>query len=196
MMIFGSPDGKTVVMAAFKPYSARFREGLSEILAIDVATGVGHYRPVRPHRSLGIRGDDGPVWSPDGTRLAFMFASRLWAVEVDGAGMMRGEPKPITDEVTDAPTWSGDSSQLLYLSAGQFRLVSSQGGAARTIPHSLTWTAARPDACGTGPGRRSAAMSRSSWRARASPASSRAARVPRAPTPAGSTLRDRWSFPA
>jgi Tol biopolymer transport system component len=138
-----SPDGKTIVMAAFKPYSARFREGLSEILAVDVATGVGRYQPVRPHRSLGTRGDDGPVWSPDGKRLAFVFASRLHLAGVDAAGQLTSDPTPINDEVTDAPTWSGDGTQILYLSAGKLRLIASGGGAPRTIEHGLTWAQVR-----------------------------------------------------
>jgi len=138
-----SVDGKTIVLAAFKPYSARFREGLSEILAVDVATGVGHYQPVLPHRSLGTRGDDGPVWSPDGTRLAFVFASRLHVAKVDPAGNLTADPVPINDEVSDAPTWSGDGSQILYLSAGKLRLIPSGGGAPRPIDHGLTWAQAR-----------------------------------------------------
>jgi len=138
-----SADGKTIVLAAFKPYSARFREGLSEILAVDVATSVGRYQPVRPHRSLGTRGDDGPVWSPDGTRLAFVFASRLHVASVDPSGTLTSDPIPINDEVSDAPTWSGDGSQLLYLSAGKLRLIPSGGGAPRTIEHGLSWAQVR-----------------------------------------------------
>jgi Tol biopolymer transport system component/imidazolonepropionase-like amidohydrolase len=139
-----SPDGRTIAMAAFKPYSARFREGLSEILTVDVETGKGRYEPILPHRSLGTRGDDGPVWSPDGTRLTFVFASRLWAAPVDASGRLTGPPTALNNEVTDAPTWSGDGRQILYLSAGELRLISATGGPPRTVPHGLTWTAARP----------------------------------------------------
>lgn len=139
-----SPDGKTLALAAFKPYSARYREGLSEILTVDVATGAATYQPHAPHKSLGTRGDDGPVWSPDGTRLAYVFASRLWVVDVDAKGGFQGPPRALNDEVTDAPSWSGDSSQILYLSAGKLRLIPATGGQARTVPHGLTWANARP----------------------------------------------------
>lgn len=139
-----SPDGKTLALAAFKPYSARYREGLSEILTVDVATGGATYQPHAPHKSLGTRGDDGPVWSPDGKMLAYVFASRLWVVDVDAKGGFTSAPRALNNEVTDAPTWSGDSASLLYLSAGKLKLIPAKGGAARTLPLDLTWANAKP----------------------------------------------------
>ncbi len=105
-----SADGRTIALAAVVPYSARFREGLSKILLVDTATGAGRYVDPLPHKSIQTRGDDGPVWSPDGRRLAFVLASVLWVVDVEADGRYAGTPRRITDEVTDAPSWSGDSS--------------------------------------------------------------------------------------
>ena len=139
-----SADGKTIALAAFKPYSARFREGLSEILTVDVATGGATYQPVFPDKSLGTRGDDGPVWSPDGKSLAFVFASRLWVAPVDAKGAMTAPPKPLNNEVTDAPTWSGDSGRLLYLCNGDLRTIPAAGGAPAAVPHGITWATAKP----------------------------------------------------
>jgi len=139
-----SPDGKTVALAAFKPYSARFREGLSEVLTVDVTTGAATYQPVFPDKSLGTRGDDGPVWSPDGRSLAFVFASRLWVAPVDARGRMTAPPTALNDEVTDAPTWSGDSSKLLYLCNGELRMIPAAGGPPATVPHGITWAVAKP----------------------------------------------------
>ncbi|WP_421739527.1 DPP IV N-terminal domain-containing protein [Caulobacter sp.] len=138
------PGDKAIAYAAFKPYSARFREGLSEILTVDVETGKGTYAPVAPHRSLGTRGDDGPVWSPDGAQLAFVFASRLHVAPVDAAGKFTGPPRPLNDEVTDAVSYSGDGKLLLYISAGQLKLIPATGGAPRVVPHGLTWTNLKP----------------------------------------------------
>lgn len=138
------PGDKTIAYAAFKPYSARFREGLSEILTVDVATGKGTYEPILPDRSLGTRGDDGPAWSPDGKNLAYVFASRLHLSPVDETGKLLGPPKALNDEVTDAVSWSGDGKTLIYLSAGQLKLISVAGGAPKTIPHGLTWANVRP----------------------------------------------------
>jgi len=75
------------------------------------ATGEGQYM------SLSTRGEDGPVYSPDGTAMALVMESNLWIRPVDRAsGTPTGAAVRINTEVTDAPTWSGDSQQLLYLS--------------------------------------------------------------------------------
>jgi Tol biopolymer transport system component len=138
------PGARTIAMAAFKPVSARYREGLSEILTVDRATGEGVYAPVLPGKSLGTRGDDGPVWSPDGKTMAFVFASTLWTVPVDAAGTFTFEPTRINAEVTDAISWSGDSRSILYLSNGKLRLIAAAGGKPRNIPCRLDWANARP----------------------------------------------------
>ena len=139
-----SADGKTIALAAIKPYSARFREGLSEILLVDVATGAGTYVPPMPDRSLQTRGDDGPVFSPDGTKMTYVVGSVLWVVDVHPDGTPAGAPRRITSEVTDAPSWHGNSRQLLYLSNGKLRLVGVDGGTPRTVQTGLTWTNFRP----------------------------------------------------
>ena len=138
-----SADGATIAFAAVKPYSARYREGLSKILLVDVASGAGRYVDPMPHRSLQTRGDDGPVWSPDGTKMAFVVASVLWVADVHPDGTFAGEPRRITDEVTDAPSWSGDSTTLLYLNNGRLRLVGVGGGRPRTVPVGLRWANVR-----------------------------------------------------
>ncbi|CAN5457127.1 amidohydrolase family protein [soil metagenome] len=138
------PGARAIAYSAFKPVSARYREGHSEILTIDRATGKGRYAPVAPGKSIGVRGLDGPVWSPDGTHMAYVFASTLWVVPVDETGGFTGAPKQITTEVTDAPSWSGDSRTLLYLSNGKLRLVAATGGAPRTVPCRLQWANAIP----------------------------------------------------
>lgn len=138
------PGGRTIACAAFKPASARFREGLNEILVVDVASGRSSYSPALPGKSIAVRGLDGPVWSPDGGKMAFVFASTLWIAAVDDMGGITGNPRQINKEVTDAPSWSGDSASLLYLSNGRLRLISVEGGAPRTIPCALKWANAKP----------------------------------------------------
>ncbi|MET7334497.1 amidohydrolase family protein [Nonomuraea sp. NPDC005650] len=134
-----SPDGRTIALAAVVPYSRRYREGLSKILLVDRATGAGTYIDPAPHRSLQTRGDDGPVWSPDGTKLAFAMESLLWILPVDRAGRPTGPARQVTREVSDAPVWAGDSATLLYLNGGRLRSVRVDGKSARSIPMRLTW---------------------------------------------------------
>lgn len=136
-----SPDGRTIALAAFRPQTGRYREGLSEILTVDVATAKGRYQPILPNKSLGVRGDDGPVWSPDGKAMAFVFASRLHVAPVDASGWLTGPPKPLNAEVTDAVSWSSD--KLLYLSGGKLRLIDAAGGTPRPVPHGVTWAVAK-----------------------------------------------------
>jgi len=139
-----SADGRTIALAAIVPYSARFREGLSKILLVDRATGAARYADPLPHRSIQTRGDDGPVFSPDGTRMAFVVASVLWVGDVHTDGTLASPPRQLTTEVTDAPSWRGDSRELLYLSNGRLRLIPADGGPPRTVPTGLAWTDFRP----------------------------------------------------
>lgn len=138
-----SADGQRIALAAFKPYSARFREGLNEILVIDRHGAANYFAPL-PHRSLSTRGDDGPVWSPDGAYMAFVLDSVLWIQPVDALGRPNAAPRQLNHEVSDAPSWSGDSRTLLYLSNGSLRLIDIDGGAPRTVPLRLDWNPARP----------------------------------------------------
>ncbi|MFI5692838.1 amidohydrolase family protein [Kribbella sp. NPDC051586] len=127
-----SRDGRTLVLAAVKPFSKRFREGTSQLLYVDVATGALEYVEPMPFRSLATRGDDGPVFSPDGTHLAFVVESLLYVVPVDARGRFTGEPRAITSEVTDSPVWQDDRT-LIYLSNGKLRRTTITGGRAETI---------------------------------------------------------------
>jgi hypothetical protein len=121
-----SADGQTLVLAAVKPSTGRFREGTSQLLYVDVATGELEYVEPLPFRSLATRGDDGPVFSRDGRHLAFVVESRLYVVPVDTRGRFLDEPEPITREVTDSPVWLDDQT-LLYLSNGRPRRVRLSG---------------------------------------------------------------------
>jgi Tol biopolymer transport system component/imidazolonepropionase-like amidohydrolase len=139
-----SPDGTRVAVAALTPYSDRFREGRNEFLLISL-TDDDHRRVTpMPHRSLGTRSYDGPVWSPDGSMLAFTAASRLWVTDVTAAGDPTGEPRRLTDEVADSPSWTGDSGALVYLSNGRLRRVRIADGSSEEIPLELTWTRHNP----------------------------------------------------
>jgi Tol biopolymer transport system component/imidazolonepropionase-like amidohydrolase len=138
------PNGDTLALAALKPYSARFREGTSQILTLDLGTGATGYVDPIPFNSLSNRVDSGPVWSPDGRHMAFVIESRLWVMPVDAGGQPAGAPRLITGEVAGSPSFSGDSRQVLYLSNGRLRLVDVAGGAPRAVPLRLGWRRATP----------------------------------------------------
>lgn len=138
-----SADGKTLAFAAVKPYSARFREGTSQVLTVDVVTGKQTYHaPGGEHASISTRGDDGPVWSPDGRQVAFVVDSTLRIMPVAADGTPRGPARELNGEVADAPSWSGDGRRLLYLSNGTLRLADVTTGKARDVDVPLSY---RPD---------------------------------------------------
>ena len=132
-------NGKTIAIGALKPYTRRFREGTSQILTVDVNTAAMTYTEPEPFESLSTRGEDGPVYSPDGNWVAFGMRSVLFVRAVDANGLPTGPAQQITSEPSDAPTWSGDSRRILYLSNGRLRLIDRDGSNARTIPVDLSW---------------------------------------------------------
>lgn len=136
------PNGRSISISALKPYTKRFREGTSQILTVNLDSGSLVYSEPAPFASLSTRGEDGPVYSPDGKWMAFVMNSTLWVKSVDAAGLPAGNARQITREVTDAPTWQGDSAHLLYLSNGILRLVSLSGSLVSSIPVSLSFKSA------------------------------------------------------
>ncbi|MGM1064118.1 amidohydrolase family protein [Saccharothrix sp. Mg75] len=133
-----SADGAVLALAAVKPYSRRFREGTSQVLTVDLVGGGLRYAEPMPFRSIATRGDDGPVWSPDGRHLAFVVESVAHVVRVDAAGRFLGDPRQVTREVTDSLSWCGPDA-LVYLCNGRLRRVGLGGGPARTIRLDFTW---------------------------------------------------------
>lgn len=139
-----SPDGSVIALAAVQPYSKRYREGLSKILLVNRRTGEATYVDPAPDPaldpSLQTRGDDGPVWSPDGRSMVYAMESVLWVLPVGRDGKPTGKARQITTDVSDAPTWSGDSSTVLYLSGGKLRTVKVSGRSrSETVKVRLTW---------------------------------------------------------
>jgi imidazolonepropionase-like amidohydrolase len=135
-----SANGKAMSIAALRPYSRRFREGTSLIETVELATGKITLTEPAPYKSISTRSVDGPIYSPDGSQMAFVMDGYLWVRPVDANGIPIGEARPINEEMTDAPSWSGDGKRILYLSNGKLRLVSSDGAMPpTTVPLDLSW---------------------------------------------------------
>ena len=140
-----SPDGRALVVSSLKVYSTRFREGTNQVLRVSLDGQPDRWFDPMPHKSIGMREDYGPVWSPDGTQMAAIVDGLLtvWPVARDGAP--ERPPRVISTELAGSPTWTGDSRRLLYQSRDRLKLVdvASATIVQESDPH-LTWTAATP----------------------------------------------------
>jgi Tol biopolymer transport system component len=131
-----SPDSTTLALAAWKPYSNRFREGVSLVRTVNVNTGVTRWYDPYPYQTITNRVDgDGPVWSPDGRYMAYVLDDVLWLLPVTPTGAPAGPARQVTADVADQISWSKDSRHILYDSAGQLRLVTVASG--RSVAHSV-----------------------------------------------------------
>jgi Tol biopolymer transport system component len=68
-----------------------------------------------------------PVWSPDGSRLAFCGPGGVWVIGADGSGPRKLIPNG------EKPSWSPDGSRIAYqvrgrMSLGPLRIADADGG--------------------------------------------------------------------
>lgn len=138
-----SPDGKRIAVAMVAPYSTRYREGTNQILTMSSTGSVEAsddkwFAPV-PNLSIDARDWNGPVWSPDGTRMAAIYEGTLAVFPVSKTGQPLGPPRHLTSEIAYAPSWAGDSHHILYQSNDKLRLLDTETGEVRTVPLNLTY---------------------------------------------------------
>jgi dipeptidyl aminopeptidase/acylaminoacyl peptidase len=106
-----SPDGRQVAYAITR-YDVDANRGRTDIWLVPVAGG-------EPRQmTAGSASSSSPVWSPDGTRLAFVSARggdgpQIWVMPVDG-----GEARQLTklEGGATGPVWSRDGRSMLVTS--------------------------------------------------------------------------------
>jgi Tol biopolymer transport system component len=142
-----SPDGKRIALAAVAPYTRRFREGTNQVLTMSAEGATPNtdkwYAPV-PTLSIDSRGGCGPVWSPDGTKMAAIYEGVLAVWPVSAAGEPLGAIRRVTTESAHSPSWAGNSRHLLYQSLDTLKIVDIETGESRTVPLDLKYTPAVP----------------------------------------------------
>jgi Tol biopolymer transport system component/imidazolonepropionase-like amidohydrolase len=142
-----SPDGRTVLVGTVERATQRFNDGFNKLLAIPVGGGQPRFLPILPDSAvIDSRIAEGPAWSPDGKRIAFVNGGLLRTIEVDPSGNPSGSPRQLTGEIAHAPSWTGDSKRILYLSNDELKIVSVDDGAVERVPLALEWTPAIPRA--------------------------------------------------
>ena len=134
-----SPDGSIIALSVLERYSTRYREGRNEVLLVsDIGSPERQVTPFR-HRSIGTRGTDGPVWSPDGQSMAFTSDGALWVAPVNRIGEPIGPPRRYLDEIAESISWTGDSRSIVYVSPHGLKRVDAHDGSVEAIPLDLEW---------------------------------------------------------
>jgi Tol biopolymer transport system component len=141
-----SADGKTLIVAAHDQYSQRFREGVWQWMVIPV-DGSGSPRfleNVTPNRSIVSGIDEGPLWSPDGTKVVIVNDGVLKLIDVGPDGVPTGEFRQISNDTAHSPSWTKDSNHILYLATDQLKMLSLDDGKEQDVPLNLQWQPSIP----------------------------------------------------
>ncbi|MBI2679221.1 MAG: S9 family peptidase [Candidatus Koribacter versatilis] len=111
-----SPDGRWVAFSAVEVDLAANKK-TSHIWIVPIAGGESK------KITNDAAGEDRPRWSPDGKKLAFLWAkdggTQVWVQDFDSAaGALTGEPKKVTSISTEADgeSWSPDGKWILFTS--------------------------------------------------------------------------------
>jgi Tol biopolymer transport system component/imidazolonepropionase-like amidohydrolase len=134
-----SSDSFSIAVGALLPYSNRYREGLNQLLLYSSNSNAISSSVIFPEHSAGNRQDTGPVWSPDGFRMAFVTEGTLWVVPVDERGGATAPPVAIATDQPESPSWEGDSRHIVYQTPRGLRRILADGGVPDPIPLDLTW---------------------------------------------------------
>jgi Tol biopolymer transport system component len=143
-----SPDGTRLAFANIAPYSKTVREGTNQVFTISAVNGAANpediwYLPI-PNLSIDSRGYCGPVWSPDGRKMAAIYEGVLAVWLVSPKGEPLGPPRKMTTEIAYAPSWAGDSRHILYQSLDKLKEIDILSGETQEIPLNLTYRPAIP----------------------------------------------------
>lgn len=127
-----SPDGETIALASLVPYSSRYREGRNRIALISASTGEARFLE-EPAASFGTRDSDGPVFSPDGRRLAFALDAGLAVLRLNADGMPAGSPETLFEGPVDFPAWTSDGTAIIAVSGTEVVRIEADGSGSETI---------------------------------------------------------------
>jgi len=138
-----APEG-WIAVTALQPYSTRFREGTNQLVLVSTTGGAPRRLNPVPHHSIGTRTNDGPVWSRDGSKMAFVMDGVLQVMPTTPTGDPTAAPRRVSEELANAPSWAADSRRLLYQTPSGLRLVDVIDNRTTDVPINLTWQPQAP----------------------------------------------------
>jgi Tol biopolymer transport system component/imidazolonepropionase-like amidohydrolase len=138
-----SADARTLLIAAFDQYSPRFREGIWKPLLIPASGGEAQWVDVTPNESLVNGVDEGPIWSPDGTKLALVHQGVLKVMAVEN-GKPTSRFTQLSTDAAQSPSWTRDSRHILYLATDHLKMVGLDDKQVRDVPMDLTYQSSIP----------------------------------------------------
>ncbi|VEL96680.1 WD40 repeat protein [Alteromonas sp. 76-1] len=139
-----SPDSSLLAVPMSLAYSKSFREGTNQIYMLPLDGSEPYWRVPIENMSIDTRGGAGPVWSPDGSKMAAVYGGELNVWPVSSDGKLLGPPRVMDSDIAHSPSWSGDSRTLLYQSNDKLKTVDIFSGKITDIPIELTYVPAIP----------------------------------------------------
>jgi Tol biopolymer transport system component/imidazolonepropionase-like amidohydrolase len=133
-----APEG-WIAVTALQPYSTRFREGTNQLVLVSTTGGAPRRLDPVQHHSIGTRTNDGPVWSRDGSKMAFVMDGAIHVMPTTPTGDPTGAPRRLSDDLANAPSWAADSRRLLYQTPQGLKLVDVVDNRTVDVPVALSW---------------------------------------------------------
>jgi len=133
-----APEGLSAV-TTLQPYSTRFLEGTNQLLMVSTTGGAPRRLNPVAHHSIGTRTNDGPVWSRDGSKMAFVMDGVMHVMPTTPTGDVTAAPRRLSDDLANSPSWAADSKRLLYQTPRGLKLVDVTDNRVTDVPIDLTW---------------------------------------------------------
>ena len=138
-----APEG-WIAVTTLQPYSTRFREGTNQLTLVSTTGGASRRLNPVAHHSIGTRTSDGPVWSRDGSKMAFVMDGVMHVMPTTPTGDPTGAPRKISDDLANSPSWAADSKRLLYQTPRGLKLVDVTDNRITDVPINLSWQPSVP----------------------------------------------------
>lgn len=138
-----APEG-WIAVTTLQPYSTRFREGTNQLTLVSTTGAAPRQLNPVAHHSIGTRTNDGPVWSRDGSTMAFVMDGAMHVMPTTPTGDPTGAPRKLSDDAATSPSWAADSRRLLFLTPHGLKLADVINNRIVDVPIALEWQPAMP----------------------------------------------------